>query len=889
MGLKRILFAVFLMSFVGLRAQDIQSLLAKTADFHDSKPVEKIHLHLDKYSYTAGETIWFKAYATIGVENFLSNLSNIGYVELIDPKSEMAYKLKIPIVSGLGVGDITLADTVAEGTYRLRAYTNWMRNDSATYFFEQNVHISNGRTDNVLTESLLTDGNYAVFLKDLRQRPLEKTSVRYEIIAKGGKSLKKGRLTTDETGRIDLPFAEPYANAKLVLSFKNPEEMPLTKLFKLPAPGRPNVLQLFAEGGDILVGQLNNIAVKALRPDGKGIAATVYILNAQNDTLSALETNELGMGASPIFVDRTGELTAHAHFADGTMDQVPLPPVKTAGHNLIVNNQNPRRLFVQVNLVGTFVDGQDIYFIVHYMGKPFFVSKQKASKNELVFSVDKKDFPTGVLTVTILNAAMQPIMERPVFIVNKNSDMPLEATTNGSAFSARRKVEVSLETGLATDSIRNAALSASVVNLSKIDDDPGTMPSILSNLLLSADIRGYIENPGYYFSPEIRTKDIDALLLTQGWRKIDLRADLQPQEWAFAPEKGITIKGQARKLGRKAPFPNAQMTLVSTRNFMDFIDTVANEEGFFAFDHLFFPDSVKFLITAKDDKGKRNIDIFVPKEERALPGENRNAGGELNNVNSVFLDQIVRSKPFFAGLETQGLMERMIAIEEVVVTARSPRNKASERSSNLNGPGNADQVLGAEDLETCSTLEMCLNGRLLGVMFQNGRPHTTRGGGEMQVVLDGMYLEGDQLSMIVPQDIQSVEVLRNVNYTAIYGSNGGNGLIVITSKTGRDGIRNYTPKGILTVQPEGLHVTKTFYKPVYEVDSGNQLNQDLRTTIHWEPNIITDGDGRATFDFYTSDEAGKYLITIEGLDFNGRLGRKTIELRVESGEWRVEN
>jgi len=139
-----------------------------------------------------------------------------------------------------------------------------------------------------------------------------------------------------------------------------------------------------------------------------------------------------------------------------------------------------------------------------------------------------------------------------------------------------------------------------------------------------------------------------------------------------------------------------------------------------------------------------------------------------------------------------------------------------------------------------------------------------------------MYIEGDQLSMIVPQDIQSIEVLRSINYTAIYGSNGGNGLLIITSKTGRDGLRDYTPKGILTVRPEGLHLSKTFYKPVYEVDSGDQLNQDLRTTIHWEPNIVTDKDGKAVFDFYTADEPGEYLITIEGLDFNGRLGRKTM-------------
>lgn len=438
-----------------------------------------------------------------------------------------------------------------------------------------------------------------------------------------------------------------------------------------------------------------------------------------------------------------------------------------------------------------------------------------------------------------------------------------------------------LETGKATDTVRNAALSASVVDLSTVGGMPNLMGNIYSSLFLQADIKGYIEKPGFYFDGEVKVKDIDYLLLTQGWRKIDVQGSLDTAAPAFAPEKGITIAGQTRKLGRKAPFPNAKVTLVSTKNFMDFIDTTSNENGDFVFDELFFPDSVKFLVTAKDTKGKNNIDIVVPGETAPIVGANRNSPDELNNVNQFLAADLTRSKQYFAGLESQGLMEKSIAIESVTVTARAPRKKASENSSNLNGPGNADQVITAEELETCATLEMCLQGRLMGVMFQNGVPHTTRGGGEMQVVLDGMYIEGDQLSMINPVDVQSVEVLRNASYTAIYGMHGGNGLIIITSKTGKDAMRNYVPKGILTVQPKGLHLNKTFYKPVYEVDSDKKLNQDLRSTIHWEPNIITDQAGNGKFDFYTADRPGKYLITVEGIDFMGRVGRKTIEIEVK--------
>jgi hypothetical protein len=861
-------------------AQDIQSLLTKINAYHDSRPIEKMHLHLDKYSYTAGETIWFKAYTVVGAENLLSNLSNIAYVDLVSPKDEIVANIKIPLASGLGLGDITLADTLIEGTYRLRAYNNWMRNDSSAYFFQQNILVSNGRLDNVQTQSQISGDNYVVLLRDLQGTPLTEKAVRYAI-SKDGKVLKRGRLNSGADGRLEIPLKDEYTQAKLSIQFENQAQVPVEKIFKIPAVGaRPNSVQFFPEGGHLLAGTLNKVAIKTLQPNGLGIAAKTYILTSGGDTAAIIKTNKLGMGASHLFIDAKESFTTATYFEDGTSVQTSLPPIETSGYNIQVNNGNVNRLFAQVNMSSDKQNGEDIYLVVHHLGRTYYVSKQAASKAELTFSVPKEELPSGVLTISVLNHDLVPLMERPVFIFQTARELPLAVALGAPSTGTRKHVTVSLESGNPSDSVRNAVLSASVINASKIRDSIQLMPNILTSLLLSADLNGYIENPGYYFDGDFKSNEVDHLLLTHGWRKIDLASALTPGEPAFLPEKSISIRGQARKLGRKAPAAGAKMTLISSKNFMDFIDTVANDEGYFEFDQLFFPDSVKFLITAKDDKGKNNIDIIVPKAEETPVGPNRNAPDEKNDINAKFLDDILQSKQFFAGLEAQGLMEKTIAIQEVVVTARSSKKKASENSANLNGPGNADQVLTAEDLETCPTLEMCLNGRLLGVMFRNGRPYTTRGGGEMQVVLDGMYIEGDQLSMINPVDIQSIEVLRNVGYTAIYGSYGGNGLIIITSKTGRDAIQSYTPKGIVTVQPKGFNLNRTFYKPVYEINSENQLQRDLRTTIHWEPNIVTNSEGKATFDFYTSDEKGTYLIILEGLDLQGRLIRKTVPLEV---------
>jgi len=141
----------------------------------------------------------------------------------------------------------------------------------------------------------------------------------------------------------------------------------------------------------------------------------------------------------------------------------------------------------------------------------------------------------------------------------------------------------------------------------------------------------------------------------------------------------------------------------------------------------------------------------------------------------------------------------------------------------------------------------------------------------MQIVLDGMYIEAEQINMINVADISSIEVLRSAGNTAIYGMYGGNGVIVITSKSGDAISSSYTPTGILTITPKGLYVSRTFFKPQYDAKIQKELSRDLRTTIAWEPNLITPKDGKTHFEFFTSDEPGTYKLIVEGISMDGRI------------------
>src|SRR5690606_29991409 len=151
--------------------------------------------------------------------------------------------------------------------------------------------------------------------------------------------------------------------------------------------------------------------------------------------------------------------------------------IETSGYNIQVNTGNVNRLFAQVNMSSDKQNGEDIYLVVHHLGRTYYVSKQAASKAELTFSVPKEELPSGVLTISVLNHDLVPLMERPVFIFQTARELPLAVALGAPSTGTRKHVTVSLESGNPSDSVRNAVLSASVINASKIRDSIQLMPN----------------------------------------------------------------------------------------------------------------------------------------------------------------------------------------------------------------------------------------------------------------------------------------------------------------------------------------------------------------------------------------------------------------------------
>jgi hypothetical protein len=102
---------------------------------------EKVYLHTDRETYAGNEDIWFKAYLVNGQTNVLTTTSNNLYVELISPGARIISHKLIRLDNGLGKGDFHLEDSLPAGTYRLRAYTSWMRNFGDNFIFEKSIRV----------------------------------------------------------------------------------------------------------------------------------------------------------------------------------------------------------------------------------------------------------------------------------------------------------------------------------------------------------------------------------------------------------------------------------------------------------------------------------------------------------------------------------------------------------------------------------------------------------------------------------------------------------------------------------------------------------------------------------------------------------------------------
>lgn len=874
-------------------AQDsFAAILKKLEGYSKEYPIERVHLHLDKPYYAIGDDIWFKAYITDSQSSGPSSISHILYVELINEKDSLEKQLKLPMQGGLAWGDFKLSDTLSEGNYRIRAYTQWMRNADPEFFFNKTIKIGNSWANKVFVKTTFIYDeqgqvnkaksaiNGTLQFTERNGKPYADQEVVYETLL-NGKSISKERVQSNENGIINFTSTRSGEEISLRVTLNLSEKEKVVKIIPIKALSSSIDVSFFPEGGSLVRDLTSKIGIKAVNTNEQGEMINGAIVDKEGRELTTFQTNRLGMGSFYLSPVSHQSYRAKIKFKDGIEKLIDLPQIAEKGHVLQVDNSDSTQINIKVLTSAALLNINPLQLMVHQNGKTLFVAKIPNTKTLTNMSFVKTDLPPGIITLTLFSGNL-PLAERIIFINKPWHQIDIAAQNLKKTYRPRERMNLSfLNTNLDIPVMGN--FSVSVTNSSIVTPDPENESHILTSLLLKSDLKGYIEKPNYYFSnnePETKAA-LDNLLLTQGWRKINWQ---QLNNGAlpainFEPEKTLEISGTVTTYGGK-PVDKAQVYLIATIGAAFTIDTITDVRGRFSFQNLQFNDSTKFVIRALTEKDKSNVLIKVDQVPDQLIQANTNTGDITLNVNEELKSYLQKSYDYFDEQTKLGNLHRTIMLNTVEI--KTHRNKVPLYSSNLNGPGNADHIISSEELETVNILVEALVVKVPGSRIDSlGRLTLGRNSFiPMRIVLDGQMMPTEfNLSDITILDIESIEVLKTIGTTGIYGMNATPGILVFTTKRGRLTNAKEDRPGLISYLPKGYTISREFYSPKHDIDA--PLQRDLRTTVYWNPNFEADEEGHSMFNYYNTDQPGIYRILIEGIDAEGNLARKVYTYEVK--------
>jgi hypothetical protein len=878
----------------------LNTIITKTAKYINSYPIEKVYLHLDKPYYAAGDTIWFKAYVTID-KHQPSILSNIVYVDIANSQDSLVQILKLPVTNGVANGNIILPPGIyKQGNYHLRAYTAWMRNFDPDYFYNKNITIGNVIIPSINTNiSFSTSAvagkpkvNARVVYKEADELALANKKVSWTITANNDE-IGKGKGTTDQNGALSIVLNENSSvslnKATLVTVIDMGNRKVVTSSFSLKNATSGRDVQFFPEGGELTLGVRSKIAFKAVNADGLGIDAKGTITDNMGTVVANLESQHLGMGVFALLPEEGKIYKANITFSDGAKATYDMPRVRPGGINLAVFNNDTDKLSIKLAVNEPYFklnQGKSFYIIAQSGGAVYFAAQTILQGLTYTAEIPKSKFPTGIVQLTLFSERGIALSERIVFIQH-NDQLNLSLVTDKKAYTTRQKVKIAVSAKNNTLPVEGN-FSVAVVDETKVPVNEENETTILSNLLLTSDIKGYIEKPNYYFISKDASvaANLDILMLTQGYRRISYRniiTDKYPQIYLYPEQQGLEVVGMLRN-NTGMPIAKGNLRIqIPGKNY--FAETVTDMVGNFKFSKLNFPDSSQVIISARNNPNSRNLMISVNGESYQPATKNLNILDGETNIDSAYKPLLLNSKRQYNNLHI---------LKEVVVKATAlPKATHSDYSTFSGLPMMADQMLSGERFKDCPSLFNCLAGNLLGVTTEDNNLYLFKNMSNpnklpMQIFVNGKPVDYSYLNSIRGTEVENIEVFKTDGLSNINKQYQSDGIIsIITKKIEGTKIslaqlQDMLPKGnLLTFPALGYSVAREFYSPKYDPLKPGAFGGDLRSTIFWSPKIKTDKTGATSFEFFNADSKGTYRATIEGMDADGNLGRYILRYTVK--------
>lgn len=606
----------------------------------------------------------------------------------------------------------------------------------------------------------------------------------------------------------------------------------------------PNLrFDLFPEGGNLVYGIPSSVAFKAT--DGKGNPVDIKgILYETDSVLTDLVSFHDGMGRFN-FTPEAGK--AYRVELDGGQSYT-LPKIYSEGLSMHLANQAQDFLEFAIYQSSGALE-QTVYILGQMGGVPRCLAKATLKDSLRVkIPISKADFPVqGIAEFTLFDESENPIAERLVFI-NPNKQINITAKFDRQMYKVKDKVELKLNVTDEHGEPVQAHLGVSVFD--KAYANSSYPVNIQTHLLLSSQIKGSIHNPYYYFNKENinRQEALDLLLMTQGWRRY---------AWRYGREDHFgkvilndSIKGVQTIRDKSLRGTEQMIKIFNAKDEAAFVwvDTLGR---------FMMPPQTMYQLREGYLYLKPMLDIGKKiKLNLEDPFKSINRVRKLKKSYTSFVDlSYIKDAPFDQSL----LADRSgtILLDEVTITAKSHkpiRDKYMGRLDSL-----AQVNLGPW---ACECQKRPVPPFLQD--YREGYDHHNHPNGRYE----GKKIppvEGETYTLIKyePAGVDGEWILTDKKIITYHGP-------------------EYSDEDLLRMnnlwRVKGYYGVRDFYMPD-ELDIRSPL-PDTRNTLLWNPTVITDENGEATLEFYTSDLNTGFIGRIEGVGNDGLLGVGTCEMHV---------
>ena len=489
------LFLSLLCLVNSMLAQKLADFTDRLAAFGKTIPQEKVYVHMDNTCYFLGDTIWFSAYTRQTNTGRPSQVSGVLYVELLNNDGFLVERKLIEMREGHGNGFFALNNQIQySGFYELRAYTRWQLN----WGEYEHKHCRD-----------MKDYFYNEDLERAFYRDYEKLYSR--VFPVYDRPLTPGDYTQDMTLRV------------LRRTFKNDPDVPTP------------TLTLFPEGGNLVAGVPCRVAFEAVMSNGEWLEGWLHVGSDSVPTVNRgrgvfTMTPEKGMEREVFFTTKEGESV-----------KAKLPKAEEQGVAISVT-ENGKELRIKATASDSGMAQRLGMTIMHEgLVEEFLVFPDST----LTFSFVPANYCSGVHQVTVFDVDGRVWADRLFFSRGKESFQPtLTVKVDKEQYGPEQPIVIDVES-----QAREATVSLAVRDVAH-QDNLYDNANILTEMLLSSEIRGFVPNPGWYFEKddEEHRQALDLLLMAQGWRRFDWRDMAVHGAWELTQPNEYTpiIEGQIR-------------------------------------------------------------------------------------------------------------------------------------------------------------------------------------------------------------------------------------------------------------------------------------------------------------------------------------------------------